>query len=511
MSLIGRVGSRRPRARIALLVLYALLTLGAITTIYPFLLMVGTSFKGPTDQNDNRLIPKFWSDDAELLDKYVQDKYAGAASAIDGTRTGQTADPKLIARYNRFLMSLPPDMWSTGFRTGSNQATGRLTVRYQQWLRGRFSTIDQLNRAYIEENTSFSSVGPPNENFGRKGWKPLAGRKWQDWLVFKQTLFAEFRIPVLEQRMYQEFLRAKYQNALSAVPAELAKGARSFETISIVPSGRPYAEFLRDGLPDRYRRATVESLWQREASGFGLPIEAAERTFVAANSGSIRQEMSTRNYRFALGYILLNGRVLFNTFLFCALAVLTQLIVNPLAAYALSRYPMPWTGKMLLFLLATMAFPAEVAMIPAFLLLKDLGLLNTFAALVLPGAASGYMIFLLKGFFDSLPHELFESGQIDGAKELTMLTRIALPLSRPVLGYLGLLAFMGAYGAFMYAFLVAQDYRMWTLMVWIYQLQITAPKATMMAALTLAAIPTLLVFLFAQRVILRGIILPGER
>jgi multiple sugar transport system permease protein len=158
-----------------------------------------------------------------------------------------------------------------------------------------------------------------------------------------------------------------------------------------------------------------------------------------------------------------------------------------------------------------MAFPAEVAAIPSFLLLKGLGLLNTFAALVLPSAASGYMIFLLKGFFDSLPQELFEAGAIDGAKESAMMMRIAIPLSRPVLGYLALTAFMGAYGAFLYAFLVAQDQRIWTLMVWIYQLQVIAPRAVTMAALTLAAIPTLVVFLLAQRVIMRGIVLPGER
>jgi multiple sugar transport system permease protein len=92
-----------------------------------------------------------------------------------------------------------------------------------------------------------------------------------------------------------------------------------------------------------------------------------------------------------------------------------------------------------------------------------------------------------------------------------MLLRIALPMSKPVLGYLALLAFMGAYGAFIYAFLISQDQRMWTLMVWVYQLQNGAPRSVMMAALTLAAIPTLAVFLATQRVILRGIVLPGER
>jgi multiple sugar transport system permease protein len=229
------------------------------------------------------------------------------------------------------------------------------------------------------------------------------------------------------------------------------------------------------------------------------------------HAAEIRREFAGRNFAFVLDYVLLNGRAVLNTVIFCSLAILTQLIVNPLAAYGLSRYPVRASGAILIFLLATMAFPAEVAMIPSFLLLKDLGLLNTFAALVLPTAASGYMIFLLKGFFDSLPPELFEAGSLDGAKEWTMLFRIALPLSRPVMGYLALLALMGAYSSFIYAFLVAQDQRIWTLMVWIYQLQNSAPRAVMMAALSLAALPTLLVFLAAQRAVTQGIVLPDDR
>ncbi len=242
-----------------------------------------------------------------------------------------------------------------------------------------------------------------------------------------------------------------------------------------------------------------------------MPIRAYDLHVLHANKDAVKREMSTRNYRYVIDYVALNGRALWNTVIFCFLAVAIQLTVNPLAAYALARFPMKATAKVLVFLLATMAFPAEVAMIPNFLLLKNLGLLNTFAALVLPTAANGYMIFLLKGFFESLPREVFESGQIDGASEWRMLFRLALPLSKPVMGYMGLLAFMGAYGAFLYAFLVAQDRDVWTLMVFIYQLQQIAPKSVMMAAVTLAAVPTIIVFLFAQRVIMRGIVLPGER
>lgn len=483
-------------------VLYTLLSIGALTTLYPFVLMVSTGLKGPTDQNDTALVPKYVGDRDELLAKYVDDKYSGNAELMGSTRIGSDGD---VEKYDRFLMSLPLEMWSAGFRLAPNQVTSRLTERYQRWLRGKFATIEELNKAYIEENTAFQTVQPPSEQLERATWKPVEGRRYSDWLEFKATLPADFRIPIRTTRLWQEFLRAKYKNRLSDIPTEAVGGAAAIEKISTRPSGELGEEFKK-ALPARYQSGTAEERWSGE-----MPIMAAEASYVGKNGMEIKREFASRNFRYVLDYILINGRAVLNTIIFCGLAILTQLIVNPLAAYALSRYPIKASGKILLFLLATMAFPAEVAMIPSFLLLKDLHLLNTFAALVLPGMASGYMIFLLKGFFDSLPSELYEAGQLDGAKEVTLLSKIAIPLSKPVLGYLALMAFMASYSTFMFAFLVAQDQRMWTLMVWVYQLQTTAPKAVVMAALALAALPTLVVFLFAQRVIMRGIVIPGDR
>jgi len=490
--------------------LYLLLALGALTTLYPFLTMLTTGFKGPTDQNDNKLIPVFWRDQAELLAKYRDDKYAGDASLMASSKTPESPDTKTISQYREFLMSLPPDAWLAAFRTPSNHVTSKLNLRWQDWLKEKYNTLDDLNRAYVEVNGAFQQVAPPPERFDRKVWKPNPGPKWDDWLEFKQTLPAEYRIPLRATRLYQEYLRSKFENQFDRVPTEAAGSAKTFEELELPESGPLLDEFQARGLPDQFQESTVEDRW-RLMSDRPMPISTEEHDHVSLESAQVRREMSLRNYRYVVDYILINGRAVFNTALFCLLVIVTQLTVNPLAAYALSRFPMKATAKILLFLLATMAFPAEVAMIPSFLLLKDLNLLNTFAALVLPGAASGYMIFLLKGFFDSLPQEIFESGQIDGASEWTMMLRMAFPLSKPVLGYLALLAFMGAYGSFMYAFLVAQDRDMWTLMVFIYQLQQSAPKAVMMAAITLAALPTLVVFLFAQRVIMRGIVLPGER
>ncbi len=509
MSLVGKVGSKRPRARLALLSIYALLSLGALTTLYPFVMMVGSGLAGAFDQNIPSVLPAYLTDDGALAGKYVDDKYAGNASIIASTRIGVTSNPALVARYRDFLAHLPTPFWSAGFKLAPNQVVSRLRTKYQAWLRMRYPNIGEINRVYLEENTAFQTVDPPSELLERPTWNPPNTLKFREWQEFKQSLPAEFRIPIRTHRLYQEWLRARCENQFSRVPPEIKGTGRRFEELVPRP-GTILDEFRLRGLPTRYKTTGAEDLWAK-VSAQPMPITADEAQFAFQNKGSLRREFAARNYAYVLDYVLLNGRSVWNTLLLCALAVSTQLIVNPLAAYALSRYPIRASGQILIFLLATMAFPAEVAMIPSFLLLKDLGLLNTFAALVLPGAASGYMIFLLKGFFDSLPSELFEAAQMDGAPETTMMARIALPLSRPVLGYLALLAFMGAYSTFIYAFLVCQDERLWTLMVWIYQLQNTAPKAVMMAALSLAALPTLAVFLLAQRTIMRGIVLPGER
>ena len=515
MSLVGKVGRRRPRARLAMAGVYALLIVGAVTTLYPFLLMVSTGLKGPSDQNDNAVVPKFLGDDAELLGKYLDDKYAQDKPLIASTRIGppigERASDAELDRFESFLMGLPPEQWLAGFRPGGTQVTSRLMMRYQAWLRARFrGDLQALNRAYIEENVAFQTVQPPSELLGQRRWTAPRDRKYAEWLEFKRALPVEYRIPLRVDRLWQEFWRAKARGQFALVPAIEPLGAKDFESMVANPRSGAWGEFVATRLPARLVTDNVEARWARVTPG-PMPVAAQEARWVRRHAPEIRGEFAGRNFRYVLDYILINGNAVLNTAIFCGLAILTQLLVNPLAAYALSRYPVRASGQILIFLLATMAFPAEVALIPSFLLLKNLGLLNTFAALVLPTAASGYMIFLLKGFFDSLPQELFEAGQLDGAPETTLMMRVALPLSRPVLGYLALTAFMASYGAFIYAFLVAQDQRMWTLMVWIYQLQATAPKAVTMAALALAAVPTLVVFLMAQRVIMRGIVLPGER
>ena len=191
--------------------------------------------------------------------------------------------------------------------------------------------------------------------------------------------------------------------------------------------------------------------------------------------------------------------------------MLASLTVNPLAAYALSRFRLAATEKIILFLLATMAFPAAVTAIPGFLLIRDLGLLNTFAALVLPTVASGLSIFILKGFFDALPRELYEAAAIDGAGEATVFLRITLPMTTPILAVNALNAFIHAYSSWEWAFLVCQKESHWTLAVWMYQMSQTMAHQPwcVMAGFVVVSLPTAAVFLLCQKIILRGVVLPS--
>ncbi len=219
------------------------------------------------------------------------------------------------------------------------------------------------------------------------------------------------------------------------------------------------------------------------------------------------------NYRLVGEFLFLRGQAFGNTVLLVILSILATLTVNPLAAYALSRFGLRAAEKLLLFVLATMAFPTAVTAIPGFLLIRDLGLLNTFAALVMPTMASGLSIFVLKGFFDSLPRELYEAAQIDGAREWQIFLRITLPMTTPILAVNALNAFVHAYNSWEWALLVCQRQSHWTLAVWMYQMsqQLGDQPWAVMAGFVVVSIPTALVFVVCQKVILRGIVLPSMK
>jgi multiple sugar transport system permease protein len=240
-----------------------------------------------------------------------------------------------------------------------------------------------------------------------------------------------------------------------------------------------------------------------------IPLHEDDKAVFMSQRGPLRTYFSTCQFVGAWNRLMFHSDAMFNTVLLVLLTIATHLTVNPMAAYALSRFNLGYTYKVLLLLLATMAFPPAVAMVPNFLMLKSLHLLNTYWALVLPGMANGYSIFLLKGFFDALPKELYEAAEIDGASPVNCFVNITFPMSKPIFAINALSSFNFAYTGFMWAFVRCPDPRKWTLMVHVFNDNQWAIASVQMAILVIASVPTLLMFLFCQKVILRGIIIPS--
>jgi len=259
--------------------------------------------------------------------------------------------------------------------------------------------------------------------------------------------------------------------------------------------------------------AALNAAWGTGHADFAsvrLPRVEADYLTVSGHAGGIRRELTVGNYRKVFTILAVEGNAVANTFVILILCLATGLTVNPLAAYALSRFRLKSTHQILIFLLATMALPAEIAMVPSFLLVRDLGLINTYFALVLPSAANAFSIFLLKGFFDSLPAELYEAAMLDGANEATLFLRITIPLSMPILAVKVLGITMAAYNMFMPVVIYITNQDLWPISTKIYEInQTAAGGAEGMTALVLASLFPLIVFIFCQRTIMRGIILPS--
>ncbi|WP_084516899.1 carbohydrate ABC transporter permease [Microtetraspora niveoalba] len=204
------------------------------------------------------------------------------------------------------------------------------------------------------------------------------------------------------------------------------------------------------------------------------------------------------------------GLFLRNTVVYAAGAWLFTLAVDVSAAYALSKLR-PVLGKAVLaMMLSTLMIPPMVILLPAYLTVKDLpilgwNLLNTPWAIWLPAAANGFFIFLLKRFFDSIPRELIEAAEMDGATPARILWSIVLPVSRPILGVVSILAVVNVWKDFVWPLLVQPDTDNMPISVGISSLSAQMPQNVLMAALVIASVPAIVVFLFFQRSIMAGL------
>lgn len=217
------------------------------------------------------------------------------------------------------------------------------------------------------------------------------------------------------------------------------------------------------------------------------------------------------NYPNALRFIPFL-RYLGNTLIVCCGSMAGNLLSCSLVAYSFSV--LRWRGRNTFFklLLASMLLPPQVTMIPVFVIYRLLGLVDTFAPLILPAfLGTPFFIFMLRQFFLGVPRELVEAARIDGCSEWGVYWRIILPLSRPALATVMLFSFIWAWTDFLTPLIYLQDQSRFTLSLGLQQFQEShsAEWGMLMAAATVITLPMVALFLAAQKQFVEGIVTTG--
>lgn len=188
-----------------------------------------------------------------------------------------------------------------------------------------------------------------------------------------------------------------------------------------------------------------------------------------------------------------------------------QVITASLAGYALARLRFRGRRTLLLFILATLVIPFQLLVIPIFLVLKWGNLINTYGALILPTAVNGFSIFLMRQYFTTIPIELEEAGALDGANRWQILTQIMLPLARPALVTVFLFTFIGEWNDLFKPLVFTTRPELTTVQLALaqFQEQFTSNWSLLMAAVIIATIPVVILFLIGQRQFIQGISTTG--
>lgn len=205
-------------------------------------------------------------------------------------------------------------------------------------------------------------------------------------------------------------------------------------------------------------------------------------------------------------------RFFFNSSVVAAAITLGNLIFAPMLGYALAKLRFRGKRVLLLLVLATLMLPAAATLIPLFVLMSELNLVNTYPGLILPFLAGPFGVFLTRQFFTGLPDELLEAARIDGASEMRIFWTIAMPLAGPILATLGILTFLGSWNSFIYPLVMAQSPDIYTLPVALATFatgQYQSDHGMLMAGSVVLIVPVLIVFVLMQRWITEGIATTG--
>lgn len=207
------------------------------------------------------------------------------------------------------------------------------------------------------------------------------------------------------------------------------------------------------------------------------------------------------------------NRYLLNSFINTVGRTLGQLVVCSLAAYGFARFRFPGRNLIFAMCLGLLMVPYQAILIPEYLVVRHLGWLNTFAALIIPNSFSAFALFLLRQAFLQIPIELEEAAEIDGANPLQILRLVVLPLSIPALAAFGVITVQAAWNDFLWPLVVANSpsTRVVTIGIALLQGERDTPWNLIMMGSLLATLPMVILFLALQRYFIEGIAMSGVR
>jgi multiple sugar transport system permease protein len=200
-------------------------------------------------------------------------------------------------------------------------------------------------------------------------------------------------------------------------------------------------------------------------------------------------------------------RYMLNSLFVSVTVTVVALFFHSMAGYALARLRFPGRELIFLAIFSTLLVSLPVIIVPLFIIVRALGMLNSYAGLIVPAIFNAFGIFLLRQYYLSVPREIEEAAVIDGAGYWRIYWSIILPLSKPILSALAILFFLANWNAFLWPLTVASDQQLWVVQVGIanFKSEYSAAWNYMMAASTIVAIPTLVLFLIFQRQIMDSI------
>lgn len=207
------------------------------------------------------------------------------------------------------------------------------------------------------------------------------------------------------------------------------------------------------------------------------------------------------------------SRYLLNSVIVTVVATILTLLVNSMAAFALSKYKFRDRNTIFLIIISTLMVPVSVILVPIFLVITQVGWNNTLIGIIVPGAATPTGVFLLRQYMLTIPDELIDSARIDGASEWRIYAQIVMPLARPALAVLTIFSIMWRWNDFLWPFIVLSENELFTLQVGLqtFQSDLTVQWHLILAMTVLTLLPITLVFAFLQKYITSGIATTGMK